>query len=211
MSHTEFPAPRENLETIVVCCCSLHGLESRAQYMTNAHRNFADISCQWINTKSSLPVISKSTLDSERFPELTPWIVSRRGASAISEPIEILVVDKSTTDPIPTPPHPSTLKPPGPHRPTRIKLPFTQVYVNSQEKATSVLLTKIIKPLEDLGVVSDTTKTAVNMWRGWMRVPKRGKPWESRKERLDGIQKLDGDFHRVNITYVSCSQSALSI
>jgi len=56
--------------------------------------------------------------------------------------------------------------------------------------------------LEALGVVSDTESAGVNAWRGWMRVPKKGRPWESKKSRINGIQKLDGDFHRVNITYV---------
>lgn len=84
-----------------------------------------------------------------------------------------------------------------------------QSYVKSEEKATSILLTKIIKPLEDMGLVSDTTRIATNAWWGWMRVPKRGNPWESKKERIDGIRKLDGDFHRVNISYVLYSQSAL--
>ncbi|KAF9643593.1 hypothetical protein BDM02DRAFT_3151454 [Thelephora ganbajun] len=126
----------------------------------------------------------------------------RRGAPAISVPIELLIADKSTTDPIPAPPHPSTLKPPNSHRPTRTKLPFSQYYMANQEKATSVLLKKIIRPLEDMGVVSDTTTPGVNVWQGWMRVPKKSESWESRKERLDGIQRLDGDFHRVNVTYI---------
>ena len=74
-----------------------------------------------------------------------------------------------------------------------------------------MLLNKIIRPLEDLGVVSDTTTPGMNVWQGWMRVPKKDKSWESRKERINGIKTLDGDFHRVNITYVSSSESTLRI
>lgn len=74
-----------------------------------------------------------------------------------------------------------------------------------------MLLTKIIEPLEDMGIVSETNKIAVNGWWGWMRVPKKDGTWESKKERIDGIRKLDGDFHRVNISYVSYSQPALRI
>jgi len=81
--------------------------------------------------------------------------------------------------------------------------------VTSEQKATSVFLTKIIQPLEDMGLVSDTTRIAANAWWGWMRVPKRNNSWESKKERIDGVRKLDGDFQRVNISYVSYSQSAL--
>ena len=136
-------------------------------------------------------------------------MISRRGAPATLEPIELLIVEKSGSDPIPTPPHPSTLKPPNLLKPTRTKIPFAQSYVSNEEKVTSVLLNKIIRPLEDLGVVSDTAASGVNVWQGWMRVPKKGESWESRKERLEGIKKLDGDFHRVNITYVSSSESTL--
>jgi len=75
----------------------------------------------------------------------------------------------------------------------------------------SVLLNKIIRPLEDLGIVSDTTAPGVNVWQGWLRVPKKGKSWEPRGQRIEGIQKLDGDFHRVNITYVSSSESVVRI
>ena len=75
-----------------------------------------------------------------------------------------------------------------------------------------MLLNKIIRPLEDLGVVCDTTAPGVNVWQGWMRVPKKsGGSWESRKERMDGIQTLNGDFHRVNVTYVSSSKFSLGI
>ena len=134
---------------------------------------------------------------------------SRRGQSVITGPVEILIVDGSITDPIPTPPHPSTLKLPDPRKPTRIKLPFSQVYVTAEERVTSVLLNKIIRPLEDLGVISDMTTPGSSVWQGWMRVPKKGETWESRQERMDGIQMLKGDFHRVNITYVSSSGNAL--
>ena len=75
-----------------------------------------------------------------------------------------------------------------------------------------MLLNKIIRPLENLGVVCDTTTPGVNVWQGWMRVPEKGGgSWESRKERMDGIQTLNGDFHRVNVTYVSSSEFALGI
>ena len=138
--------------------------------------------------------------------ELTPGINSRRDASAISGPIELLFINESTTDPTPTPPHPSTLKPLPIRRPTRAKFPFSQVYVNNEEKLTSVLLNKIIGPLEELGVVSETTTPGTNLWQGWVRVPKKGESWELKNERINGVQKLNGDFHRVNIVYVpSCS------
>jgi len=133
---------------------------------------------------------------------------SRREAPAFAGPIELLIVDESTTDPIPAPPHPSTLKLPNSHIPTRTKLPFSQYYMRLEEQATSVLLNKIVMPLKDLGVVSDTTTPGMNLWQGWVRVPKKGMSWESREERIDGIRRLDGDFHRVNITYVSSSEAA---
>lgn len=65
------------------------------------------------------------------------------------------------------------------------------------------MFNKIIKPLESLGVVSDTTRPGVNVWQGWVRLPKKNGPWESRRDRLDGIQKVDGTFRRANITYAS--------
>ena len=66
----------------------------------------------------------------------------------------------------------------------------------------SPLLNGIVIPLGELGVVSDTTGAGMNSWQGWVRVPKKDETWESENERLYGIQRLDGDFHRVNITYV---------
>lgn len=125
---------------------------------------------------------------------------SRRGASALSEPIELLFVDKTTTDPVPTPPHPSTLKDPSLSKPTRSKMRFLRDNEGRKARASGVLLNNIVKPLEGTGVVSDTATSKVNVWHGWMRVPKKQEPWESKKERIEGIRNLDGDFHRVNIT-----------
>ena len=76
------------------------------------------------------------------------------------------------------------------------------------EEAASVLLTKIVGPLRDLGVVSDAISPGMRVWQGWVRVPKKGELWESRGERLEGIQGMNGDFRRLNITYVSSSKSA---
>ncbi|KAF9783387.1 hypothetical protein BJ322DRAFT_1070619 [Thelephora terrestris] len=127
----------------------------------------------------------------------------RRGAPALTEPIELLIVDEHYTDPIPSPPHPYTLPPPSACRPTRSKAPFAQYYTDNEAKAKSGLLRKIIRPLERMGVVSDTTIPAANVWQGWLRVPKKsGDVWETRRERIAGIGSLYGDFHRVNITYV---------
>ena len=123
----------------------------------------------------------------------------------------MLFIYESTTDPTPTPPHPSTLKPLPIRRPTRTRFPFSQIYVSNSEKVTSVLLNKIIGPLEDLGVVSETTTPGTNLWQGWVRVPKKGESWELKNERINGVQKLDGDFHRVNLAYVPSSESALGI
>jgi len=71
-------------------------------------------------------------------------------------------------------------------------------------------MNEVIKPLENMGVVSDTTTPGTNLWQGWLRVPKGGS-WGTRQERIEGIQKLNGDFHRVNITYVSALESAPSM
>lgn len=133
---------------------------------------------------------------------------SRRDAPAIEGPIELLIID-SSDGPIPIPPHPSTLKPPGLFKPTRIKFPFSQIYLNRDEKITSVLLNKIIKPLEDMSVVTDTMTPGTTSWQGWMRVPKKGGSWQTRRERIEGIKNMEGDFHRVNVTYVSSSESAI--
>ena len=62
------------------------------------------------------------------------------------------------------------------------------------------MLNKIIRPLEEMGVATDATTRGKNLWRGWMRVPKKGQSWEARKERIDGIRKMEGDFHQVNVT-----------
>ena len=127
---------------------------------------------------------------------------SRRGASAISEPIELLIIDKSALDPIPTPPHPSALMFSNTHKPTRTKVPFSRNYLTMEERAVCVLLNKIIRPLEDLAVVSDTVTPGRNVWRCWVRVPGKRESWESKKERVEGIKSMDGIFHRVNITCV---------
>ena len=77
------------------------------------------------------------------------------------QPIELLTVSKSTLNPVTTPPHPSTLKTPNSHKPTRTNLPFSHHHTTSEEKVTSVLLDEIIRPLEDLDVVSDPTASAM--------------------------------------------------
>lgn len=130
---------------------------------------------------------------------------SRRDAPTPSEAIELLIVNNNADNPIPTPPHPSTLEPPRLRKSPRIGRPFLQYYLKKEAKATSALLNNIIQPLESVGVVADTLTPGVNLWQGWVRVPKRGDSWESRKERLEGVRSLNGDFHRVNITYVSRS------
>jgi len=40
------------------------------------------------------------------------------------------------------------------------------------------------------------------VWQGWVRVPKKGESWESRRQRLEGVRGLDGHFHRANVTYI---------
>ena len=137
---------------------------------------------------------------------------SRRDLPAIGGPIELLIVDESDTGPIPTPPHPSTLKLSFmSKRPTRIKIPFVQHYVTNMEKATSKLLNEILTPLERLSVASHTIGDGVNSWQGWVRVPKKGETWESKNERFDEHQRLAGDFHRVNITCVLSFEPGLGV
>lgn len=131
---------------------------------------------------------------------------SRRGESTVSSPMELLVVDKSPNSPVPTPPHPSTLEPADLLRPKPAER------LTERQREESVLLHSIVGPLEGLGLVADTTVRGMNVWQGWVRVPKKGEEsWESRKERLEGIQALNGDFCLVNITYVSSSRSDLRV
>jgi len=73
------------------------------------------------------------------------------------------------------------------------------------------LLRSIVKPLEDLGVIVSETAAGANVWQGLVRVPKKGESWESRKERLEGVQTMNGDFCLMNITYVSSSNSVLRV
>ena len=131
-------------------------------------------------------------------------MLSRRGATATSQPIELLIVDKSN-GPVPTPPHPSTIKP------TKLLKSMPVVRLTHEDYETSALLRDIVKPLEELGVVADATIPGVNVWQGWIRVPKKSESWESRKERLDGVQTLNGDFCPVNITYVFSPEPALTV
>lgn len=132
---------------------------------------------------------------------------SRRDTSTLLGPIEFLIIDKNAADPIPTPPHPSTLKSPHLRQPNRAVQPFKQRYITDHMKAKSVLLNKIIRSLGSMGLVSDMATGGTNLWQGWVRVPKKGESWETRKERLEGIRSMSGDFHQVNITYVSTSDS----
>jgi hypothetical protein len=90
-----------------------------------------------------------------------------------------------------------------------MRVPFSCIYITNEDKLANVLLKTIIRPLEDLGLVSDTTSVGRNTWQGWMRVPKKGESWEGRKDRINGIRNVDGVFCRMNITYVSSSESAL--
>jgi hypothetical protein len=83
--------------------------------------------------------------------------------------------------------------------------------MTNEEKATSVLLNEAVRSLEDPGAVSDTTASAMNVWQGWARVPKMSELWEPRRERIEGVRNLGGDFHRVNIPYVLSSESALGM
>ena len=198
--HMGAPVPRENADTVVVCYCfptySTHELKT-----TDLRRNFSNFSRQQTDTKLSLPANSKQMTDNKRVSGANVWMGSRRGASTLSGPIELLVVDKSksTNFHVPTPPHPSTLKPTDLIKPVRV------VRLKQEDYETSSLLRDIIRPLENLGVAADATVPGVNVWKGWARVPKKGKSWETRKERLEGVQALNGDFCRVNITYVSLS------
>jgi hypothetical protein len=207
----ESPIPRENAERFVVrrCLSLCLGYEFK---MADGRRNFASLSSQWITAKLSSPATSKCVPYIQWSPGLTTFVNSRRDAPTIGWPIEILIVYESATDPIPTPPHPSTLK--LPHmskKPTRLKLPFVRYYMTKKEKATSRLLSRIVLPLVQLSVVSDTICVGVNSWRGWLRVPTKRGEWESKNERFDGIRKLVGDFHRVNITYVPPLEPGLGV
>lgn len=81
--------------------------------------------------------------------------------------------------------------------------PFTRDYLTVEEKSKNALLNEIIRPLETLSVVSEKGLIGLNLWQGWVRVPKKGESWEPKVERIRGVQNLDGDFHKVTITYVS--------
>ena len=198
------PVPRENAETILVCYCSPTYLDHEFK-TTDIRRNFADVSCHWADTKLSSLVTSKQIVDNKRLPEANICMGSRRGASTISKPIELLIIDKSTDVPVPTLPHPFTLKP------TDLLEPLRGVRPNKEDYEKAPLLRDIVRPLENLGVVADAITPGVHGWQGWVRVPKKGESWESRKERLDGIRTLNGDFCLLNITYVSSSESALRV
>ena len=159
-----------------------------------------------MNAKSLSLVTSESNTGNKLLPGANVWTDSRRGLSDSSKPIELLLVDKSATASAQIPPHPSTLKPSDLEKPMRKTRPRAR-----EDKRNSVLLNRVVKPLEELGVVSDATIPGANVWQGWVRVPKKGESWESRKERIEGIQNMDGNFRLVNVTYVSSSKSALMI
>jgi len=190
------PVPRENVETIVVCYCSPAYLDHEFK-TTDLRRNLSSFSCQQTDTKLSSLATSKQITDTKWLPMANIWMGSRRGASTTSH-IELLIVDKSNNGFVPTPPHPSTLKP------TTLLKPMPITRLNQKDYEKSALLHEIVRPLEDLGLVADATAPGVNVWQGWVRVPKKGdQSWESRKERLDGVRALDGDFCLTKITYVT--------
>lgn len=204
------PTPREDAETIMVRCYSSMCLDHKLK-ISDPRRNSSKISSQW--TKSSSLVTCKSITSNMQLHETNVWTGSRRGLPASSEPIELLIINKSTTDPAQIPPHPSTLELPNPNKLGRTPRRFINPHVRKKhEIAASVLLSKIVRPLEELGVASETiTSGSASLWRGWVRVPKKGESWEPRRERVEGIQSMDGNFRQVNIAYVLSSKSALKM
>lgn len=198
----ESPVPRENAERLVVRRCLSVCLDYEFKAV-DLRRSFSKLSSKWMTTKLSSSATSKCVPDIQRSLGLTSLVNSRREVLTVGGALEILIVYESATAPIPTPPHPSTLKPPHlSRRPTRVGLPFVQGYMTNEERVASRLVNGILHPLENLSVVAHTTVVGLSSWQGWIRVPKKKGTWESKNKRLDGVQGMIGDFHRANISYV---------
>lgn len=70
---------------------------------------------------------------------------------------------------------------------------------------TTTFSTEIISPLECRGLLATTLTAGVQKWDGIIRVPKRtqseteGNGWETRAERIQAVQKYEGQFFSAEI------------
>jgi len=66
------------------------------------------------------------------------------------------------------------------------------------------LISHIINPLQDLGILSEPMHPGATKWEGWLRIPDRngeGMTWESRPNRREGLANKTGTFIRVDFNY----------
>ena len=70
---------------------------------------------------------------------------------------------------------------------------------------TATFSTEIISPLECRGLLATTIAAGAQKWDGIIRVPERtetekeGNGWEARTERIQGVQKREGQFFSAEI------------
>ncbi|KAF8555750.1 hypothetical protein OG21DRAFT_823765 [Imleria badia] len=73
---------------------------------------------------------------------------------------------------------------------------------------TATFSTEIISPLECRGLLATTITAGAQKWDGIIRIPERaqseaeGNGWETRAERIQGVQKCEGQFFSAEIYYV---------
>ena len=70
---------------------------------------------------------------------------------------------------------------------------------------TATFSTEIISPLECRGLLATTITAGAQKWDGIIRIPERtkseaeGNGWETRAERIEGVQKREGQFFSAEI------------
>ena len=102
---------------------------------------------------------------------------------------------------VPMPPLPKAASSPE----SRKSNAFRGKYVPVNDLDNSILLQDVVRPLGAAGFIADTLSSGARMWKGIVRLPVRrsGGRWEESWERKRQIEKVQGSFRRVDMTFVS--------
>ena len=119
--------------------------------------------------------------------------ISRRGAPTSGDMDVILFHPSHVHVPIPQEPPPSSK--------TTVPRKVATNKPTNAERASSMLLNDVVKPLEKTGLIAATLSSGVKKWQGVVRIPERDEHggWGNRSKRVKQVEGNEGLFRRMDL------------
>jgi len=94
----------------------------------------------------------------------------------------------------------------------RLKKSFYNSSSTLAQRAASLLVNEVVKPLEERGLLAVTRSSGARKWQGVIRVPEKcDGVWEDKGTRISGIQDVKGVFRRADFNLVPIKSRAAGL